>query len=101
MGVKATSQLITELQPTTSESQLITELQPTTTEPTFTTLSTMNQLEENRARRKRILQEALEESDSDDHDEEEGIYTSTNKKILSEIREGQRLRKKRLMIELD
>ena len=78
-----------------SESQL-------TTEPTFTTLSTiniisrMNQLEENRVRRKRILQEALEESDSDDHDEEEGIYTSTNKKILSEIREGQRLRKKEI-----
>ncbi len=42
-------------------------------------ISRMNQLEEDRARRKRILQEALEESDSDDHDEEEGIYTSTNK----------------------
>ena len=57
----------------------------------------MNQLDENRARRKRILQEALEESDSDDNEEEEGIYTSTNEKILSEIREGQRLRK----IEID
>ena len=60
------------------------------------TISTMNQLDENRARRKRILQEALEESDRDDN-EEEGIYTSTNEKILSEIREGQRLRK----IEID
>jgi len=42
-------------------------------------ISTVNQLDENRARRKRILQEALEESDSDGLDEEEGIYTSTNK----------------------
>jgi len=42
-------------------------------------ISTVNQLDENRARRKRILQEALQESDSDGHDEEEGIYTSTNK----------------------
>jgi hypothetical protein len=65
--------------------------EPSSSEPT-------NTLPSKWANRKRILLE----SDSDDgDDEEEGIYTTLHKRIISEISEGQKSRQKELDDKID